>query len=268
MAGGPRSLLAILAALIVESGCGSTTAEPAGEPAGSVADAAAQTPSADSPAPSGPRVGLRQGELAPNIRLAGYRDDGTTLTTFSLSELSDADGSKGIYAIVLTLGGLWCPGCVQEGRALSDDYAQLYRARGARFVSIIGPNLQADPVALHALDAWRKNVVRSYTVLSDDLWQYVSLAPEYPYIVVIDPRSMRVVNEIASVDPANRKCATDADCCKGPTTVDEYGPLCQSPYLCAAWGLCVGTYNPLNPDSKLIPELDELLYVNGAPAGP
>jgi peroxiredoxin len=260
----PQSLLAILAAWLGAGGCGSTSAEPAA----GVADSGEPPSSFDSPAPSGPHVGLRLGDIAPDVRLAGYREDGTTLSTFSLSELSDADGSKGIHAIVLTLGGLWCPGCVQEGRALSDDYARLYRARGARFVSIEGPNLQADPVALRALDAWRKNVVRSYTVLSDDLWQYVAMAPEYPYIVVIDPRSMLVVSEIAFVDPANRACATDADCCKGPMTVDEYGPLCQSPYQCAAWGLCVATYNPLNPDSHLIPELDELLDLNGAPPGP
>lgn len=259
-------LTALGVALGAVVGCGSATSAPAS----GAADAGVETPP-DEPPPSPPpkpRYGLQPGDIAPNIRLAGYREDGTTLSMFSLSELADADGSKGIHAIVLTLGALSCPDCIREGRALSDDYAQLYRARGARFVSLLGPDLQADPVAIHSLDTWRKVAVRSYTVLSDDLWEFVGGAPQFPYTIVIDPRSMKVVDDLTLIDPANRACATGADCCQGLTTVDEYGPLCAEPYQCAAWGLCVASYNALNPDSSLIPALDRLLYLNGAPPGP
>jgi peroxiredoxin len=254
---------AVAAAVVV--GCGSS----ATAPSAGAADAGSPVAPSEPSMPEGPAVGIYPRDTLPNIRLAGFRDDENTVSLISLSsELSDPDGSKGIHAIVITFGALSCPGCVQEARSLSASYGHVYRARGARFVSVIVPDLSADPIAIHALEAWRAKVVPNFMVLSDDFGKFVYRAPQFPYVILVDPRTMRVVDELHFIDPATRGCTSDADCCQANVTRDEYGPLCETTYLCAAWGLCVYSYNTLNPDSHLIGEIDDLLDQNGAPPGP
>lgn len=259
----PPSLVALTAAALLVGCSGSPN-----ERAPSAGDAPPPDAAAQPADPARPTHGFAVGQILPDIRLAGFADDGADLTTIALADLADPDGAKGIRAIVITFGPLDCPDCLREARSLSASYEKLYRARGARFVSVIAPDLRSDPVASQALSAWRAEGVTSYTLLVDDARRFVGRFESYPQTRVVDPRTMEVVLDQLSSDPATSICAHDADCCRAHTSRDEYGELCDVDYTCADFGLCVRDEDPLAPDPRLLWELDRVLARAGATGCP
>jgi hypothetical protein len=147
--------------------------------------------------PAGP-FGLKRGQVFPNLTLHGYRDGTGAWTEIALRDYYDADGSRGIHGIYLTVSAPWCAGCVAEARSFPGLYRDKYQAKGARLITALVQDGASKPATQKTVDAWIAAYGINYDVVADpelvtvrmDSSSSGSLA--LPYNYVIDPRTMRI----------------------------------------------------------------------------
>jgi hypothetical protein len=148
--------------------------------------------------PVGP-YGFVTGQVFPNITLQGYVGGAGPWTTITTKDYFDVDGSKGIDALMITIGAPWCAGCTAEGASLPDLYRNKYEALGARFLAAIVQDASSKPATQSTVDAWVKSYKTNYDIAADPDLLTVHLEGSggsgslaLPYDYVIDPRTMRI----------------------------------------------------------------------------
>ncbi len=146
--------------------------------------------------PKGP-YGVNLGDtLNPHLSWAGYAPQSSTVTSLTMSDLWDCDGSKGIDALMIDTSAGWCAACETQ----ANDEGQLV----AQYVA-----LNIKPVTLVIMDA-AENTATTDTALAwrttyklDGIGVYADpnffLMPTntntvgLPLTLIIDPRTMKVV---------------------------------------------------------------------------
>ena len=182
----------LLCALLI--GCSSTTDPASANQPDTIPwdDEQDTSPPLDYPAaPYGMKVGQTMGDF----ELDGYRD-GKEWTRLRLRDLYDPTGSKGITAIYLSIGAGWCPSCQGEAGSLPGVYAS-YRAKGARFFSVLVEDASHKPATRASLDAWIAKYKINFDIVADPTFASIPNAGSggsfgIPYDMAIDPRTMRV----------------------------------------------------------------------------
>jgi len=158
--------------------------------------------------------GWNVGDLAPNMAFTGYLhvDPSTTIDpservgTVRLSDFYDADGSRGLTHLVVTIHDEWCgPSVEQEDFTNGADsyganpgkqsFARDYAARGVRFLTLLqqGPQWPLDATVTDLASWAQKHEARvSEALLSSDELMLDVVEAEVPYTFVIDARTMRI----------------------------------------------------------------------------
>lgn len=144
--------------------------------------------------PAGP-YGMKVGQTFAEFELEGYRD-GVEWTRIKLRDLYDPRGEKGITAIYLTIGASWCPSCQGEANLLPSKYPA-YKAKGARFFSVLVQDASRRPASRTTLDSWIERYKINFDIVADPTFASIPNAASggsigLPYDMAIDPRTMRV----------------------------------------------------------------------------
>jgi hypothetical protein len=189
---------ALFVSVVLLAACGSSSSsgyDPAPAPP---ADSGA--PSADpgpTDYPRGP-YGMEEGNVFPDVTLQGYHAAAGAWTTIKLKDYYDADGSRGIRGLYLTIAAPWCEACVAEGKTLPDRYANEYKAKGARFLAAVAQDDAHQPATQKTVDDWISVFKTNYDIAADGSLQTAPKNSQgggsiaLPYSYVIDPRTMRI----------------------------------------------------------------------------
>jgi hypothetical protein len=144
--------------------------------------------------PSGTPL-LRNGGLFPALTFEGYDDGGATWSTLDMRSYFDADGAKGINAVVLIVAAQWCAVCQQEARWVPGEYLKTWKARGTRVLTVMIEDVDHHQAAKAVADAWRDTFAIPYAIGIDPLHRVVPPdfgAIKLPITYVIDPRTMKI----------------------------------------------------------------------------
>jgi hypothetical protein len=188
----------VLGALVVA--CGSSSSGGASSDPTSSPDpdpSASAPPAASGDYPKGP-YGMGVGHVFPDVTLQGYVGAAGSWTTIHLKDYYDPTGSRGVRGLYMTVSAPWCPACVAEGRSLPDRYTSEYKAKGARFLTVVVQDESHAPATRSTVDSWIATFHTNYDIASDgaittlptDAQGNGSVA--LPYNYVIDPRTMKV----------------------------------------------------------------------------
>jgi hypothetical protein len=270
------SCLIALALALAASGCSSSSSSPStpvvtpGDDAGG--DVASGDDSAVTPAayPAGP-YGLLAHNIVPNVTWKGYRDATGEVVDMSMADYYDPDGKKGITGIYFIIAAEWCPPCNAEAEVSPKIYAEAYKARGGKYVSVITEDKNHKPSTLATADAWIKahkiNFDMGYGASNDVLPNLPDVGLPHNYI--IDPRTMAIQSITEGVDTAVWACdmypkgdstlGADGCCVAGKTLYTDGSNVCTQDYFCSKGLVCIppGSTTPSRP-------LEVVMTRNGA----
>ena len=272
------SCLLGLALALAASGCSSSTTSNGGPvDGGSTADTGDDTAPAAAPYPDfATPPTFTAHTVFPNLTWKGYHDSTGPLVDIHMSDYYDPDGSKGITAIYFIVAAQWCGPCNAEATNAPKIYAESYKSRGARYVSVVIEDTAQKPATQATLDAWIKDHKLNY-----DMGVYPSNADHssdvlpsagnvgLPHNYIIDPRTMLIQSITQGVDPAVWACdmftadptlSTDGCCIAGTTKYSDGSDVCTADYSCVKGKVCL-------PPSDTNPSIamEVVMKRNGAP---
>jgi hypothetical protein len=180
-------------ALLVTAGCSPDTGEDTGEAAGRQCRY-----------PVGAN-GYDSGQVPPPaLSWAGWAEGGAA-ATIELRDYLDCDGSKGVNAILVDQSAAWCGPCQAVARKLGQNLRDGWSARGIHVITLLTEGVDRSPATLDTALAWKRRFGLEGTAVAADpaLSLRGTLAEAqapYPYEIVIDPRTMRIVDVSAGYD--------------------------------------------------------------------
>jgi hypothetical protein len=159
-------------------------------------DAAVPQPDATPPEtcayPSGP-YGVNPGAVvAGSVSWVGYRPGSNTPENISPEEFLDCDGSRGINAIYVDYVAGWCSACQQSADSLAYKAAQ-WKAYGIVVLSLIIETSNYEPASVSTAEWWRASFDLQDTYVLADPSQHLFSADYLPYEMLINPRTMKIV---------------------------------------------------------------------------
>ncbi|MFT3770592.1 MAG: hypothetical protein QM820_34630 [Minicystis sp.] len=140
----------------------------------------------------------------PHLAWRGMAENGER-GIISISEYFDADGSKGINALLVDQSTAWCGACQALATKLAENMHGDWRGRGIHVLTLITQRIDGRPADDQTALVWKRHFGLDGTaVVADPARSFrgtpgESAAP-YPYEIVIDPRTMRIVNVDAGFD--------------------------------------------------------------------
>lgn len=148
---------------------------------------------ADCQYPASGGFSAENGQVVPgSLSFAGYEAGSSAPGTVTMNDLYDCDGSKGINAVVILEGAVWCGDCQQEGSETPNMVSQLSQY-GVAIVSAIAENADQTPATIDTATSWKQSFGLTNTVIADPGWTFQNPNLEYlPFYVVVNPRTMQV----------------------------------------------------------------------------
>lgn len=221
-----KTALSIAAATAFVWGCTTTVIHetaPApdggGDDAGNVdIDAATPDPPDTSPVcvyPPGP-YGKTEGSIVPPTwSWEGYVKGSNKVTTMTMADLYDCDGTKGINAVLMDEAALWCGPCNQEAMDLPAQMDAAWTAQGVAAVNLViqDDSPQRNPATTNDALRWRDAYMLGpvANVMADPNWTFSHTGSiGLPTNILIDPRTMKIVSYVegyGGIDPAVSKLA-------------------------------------------------------------
>lgn len=193
------ALLVACAAPVVEPPADRpATDPPATDPS---TDPPATDPPADPPPPAYPdgAAGTKQGLVFPDVEIEGYREGTGEWTKLAMRDYYDPDGKKGITGVYVIVAAEWCGVCQQEAARLPKEYPA-WRARGARFLQVLGQDSGGKPAYKAVVDRWQTRFHLGLDVGADPKLDFMPKgATGFPTCFVIDPRTMKIVRVLPGV---------------------------------------------------------------------
>ena len=174
--------------------------------AGGGADAAADAPAADAhPACSYPTgsIGSSVGNIVSSaIKWTGYQPGSSSPTTIASSAFFDCDGSAGIHAVLFVNGNSDCPVCQAEAQTLPAKM-QTWGPAGVVVVYLLLDDANGGTPTAQTAKLWRSQFgLDKIYVAADPMFALQNaLATAVPYEVLVDPRTMKIVDiEVGGID--------------------------------------------------------------------
>lgn len=159
-------------------------------------DAAVPEPDATPPEsctyPSGP-YGVNPGAVvAGSVSWVGYQPGSNTPVDVSAQDFLDCDGSRGINAIYVDYVAGWCSACQQSAETLANKAAQ-WKSYGVVVVSLIIETSSYNPASVSTAEWWRSSFDLQDTYVLADPSQQLFSSDYLPYEMLINPRTMKIV---------------------------------------------------------------------------
>jgi hypothetical protein len=150
--------------------------------------------------------------LDPSFTWQTYYPGSNTPQALTPRDLFDCDGSKHINAIVVEEAATWCGPCQDIATATPAKFSGAWNGLGVAYVTILGDgNLSGNEnVAPTTADAqwWRDQFGIGMTYVGVDPAESQGQKPPiestfggYPSLVIVDPRTMTVVENGSGNDP-------------------------------------------------------------------
>ncbi len=156
--------------------------------------------------PKGP-YGVGTGDvLDPTLSWQGYAANQTTVSSLTMSDLFDCDGSKGIDALIIDVSAGWCAACETQ----ANDEAQLtaqYDSLNIKATTLLIMDAAEQPATTQTALDWRTTYKLTDVGIYADpnfLLQPNQTTIGLPITMVVNPRTMKVVlvtEGYASVHP-------------------------------------------------------------------
>lgn len=157
--------------------------------------------------PEGP-YGLNKDNIFPNAKLSGYRDgvDGTReWTEMSMQDYYDPTGERGVYAILVVVSAEWCGPCKEEAKDLPGFYTNIYKPRGAKFLTSMIEDKAGKPATQAVVDRWLTAYKANFDIAADPegLVMLPKSDPKWsiPRNYIINPRDMKIARVNSGVNP-------------------------------------------------------------------
>jgi thiol-disulfide isomerase/thioredoxin len=169
--------------------------------------------------PAGP-YGEGEGSIIRNMKFRGYArpQDGnfSVPQTLQMADFYNPTGSEqfaadSVYgarakpkALLVIISAAWCGPCKDEARlTLPGEYAD-YAPMGAEFLTVMAENVSGDEPELKVLESWQKKYAQNWPGIADGQFKLFALAaePAFPANILIDTRTMTIVDAVAGADPA------------------------------------------------------------------
>jgi hypothetical protein len=155
--------------------------------------------------------GKEIGDTVSNVyKWEGYAEgttDAAQTSTISIESYLDCDGSKGINALMIATSGEWCGNCQAEASELNANMQNKWEAMGVRVLTLMAQDINYDPATIETAFTWKSKFNLDTTAVGVD--PPISFAPAgggsigLPLIVVIDPRTMKIVHKQEGYSPSH-----------------------------------------------------------------
>lgn len=146
--------------------------------------------------------GKEIGDIVSNVyKWDGYVEgttDAAQSSPISIESYLDCDGSKGINAIMLIESAEWCGNCQQEASQLNANMQNKWEAMGIRVLTLMAQKVDQTGATLETAFNWKSTYNLMSTAVAID--PPITFTPPgasqigLPLIVVIDPRTMKIVH--------------------------------------------------------------------------
>lgn len=155
------------------------------------------------PGPYGTSVGQ---VVNPNLSWQGFVPGASTASTISIQDYFDCDGTRGIHALLIAQAAIWCGACQQEAQDLDSLMAGGWTQKGIRVLSLIIEDKSGNPAELKHAQAWKNTFgAKAWGVAADPKFTFAGAGSNgLPLGIVIDPRTMKVVDRSEGYDPYNQ----------------------------------------------------------------
>lgn len=194
-----------------EDNNGNTTQGAGGAGAGGAGGAGGMATACVYPAAPVEGYGKEIGDVVSNVyKWDGYAEgttDAAEITTISIESYLDCDGSKGINALMIATSGEWCANCQQEASELNGNMASKWEALGVRVLTLMAQDINYNPATTETAYTWKSNFNLMSTAVAVD--PPITFTPPgassigLPLIVVIDPRTMKIVHTQEGYSPSH-----------------------------------------------------------------
>jgi thiol-disulfide isomerase/thioredoxin len=168
--------------------------------------------------PAGP-FGDEEGSIIRNYQFRGYArpQDGyfDAAQVVQMADFYNPTGTEmfaadSVYgekpkpkALMIIISAAWCEPCKLEAQSLPGEYAD-YAPMGAEFFTVMAQNVSGGEPKLSVLSAWQSKYNQSWPGVVDGQDKLFALAagPAFPANILIDTRTMTIVDRVAGADPA------------------------------------------------------------------
>lgn len=133
--------------------------------------------------------------IDPSTSWTGFAPGSSGASTLSASSFLDCDGNAGRNALLIIHSTSWCTSCQQEAANLEQKMTEGWAAAGVVVVEVLIENASGDPATTQTAKSWKDYFgIDSAWVAADPEFQLMSQAADaYPYEVLVDPRTMKIV---------------------------------------------------------------------------
>lgn len=209
----PRGPTMKLSWLVVASlavfGCSGTKDAPAGPggdtDTGTVEDTA---PAVDAAPwltyPEGPYGVDAKGQVFPHLKFEGYLGgEGGEWKTIDMMDYYDPTGERGIFGVLVVVGAKWCGPCNEEAKSLPKFFTDMYKGRGAKFLSLlIQDSTTTTPASQKTADWWNGKYHLNFDLgIDPEQTSMPKAGAGIPRNYIINPRNMQIVRINSGVDP-------------------------------------------------------------------
>lgn len=155
--------------------------------------------------PSAADYGYVPGNAPPPTLSWQGRGENGQLTSVSIADYYDCDGSRGINALLIDQSTAWCSVCQHMATKIGENLRNGWRERGIRVLTLITQNADTTPANAETARAWQRRFhLEGSAVVADPARSFrgtvgEDLAP-YPYHLIVDPRTMNIVSVDAGYD--------------------------------------------------------------------
>lgn len=151
------------------------------------------------------QTGVAEGKvLRKTLQWQGFLEGSTQQTTIKVEDYLDCDGTKGINALLLTTGALWCGNCNQEASEFDRNMANKWEAMGIKILSLIIEDSYSNPATIANAQQWRsKHGGQRFAVGVDPAFSFAQWGENgLPTQLVVDPRTMQIVYRQEGYSPS------------------------------------------------------------------
>jgi hypothetical protein len=132
----------------------------------------------------------------------GFAEGSGEPGTITLADYHDPTGEKGIRALLITEGQADCAPCVQEAKVLQKKMAGPWLDRGTRVVQLLVSDASGKPATTSTAQAWKTKIQASWAVGIDPDFTFAQVGSNpYPIQVLVDPRTLTIVDRFAGYRP-------------------------------------------------------------------